>query len=324
MWILMACVDPSSELRVAPKSLAPGLEVPETSGTSGTSSSTPSTSSTSGTTTSGTTTSGTTTTGTTTTGTGLLACYPGATGAYDVCLEVVELETELAEYDYPSPLDGDPQYSAPVRYLDLAAIDPATQLAPNFVLEEFAQEYKGQWAVVQVHTMEHLQDMRDELGALVVNSGYRNPDYNASIGGASYSRHTYGDGVDLDPVSVSLDELGDTCANHGAGYVELYETHVHCDWRDDPLDPAFYDVASFAGRPAPRVLPPVALVAQGSTLFAETSGWDEGEPLREWTAYGEDGRVLEQTTGRTYTPPEEAVEVEVWVGRQVKARIATL
>jgi len=36
-----------------------------------------------------------------------------------------------------------------------------------------------------------LQPLRDEVGALIVNSGYRSPSHNASEGGASRSYHLY-------------------------------------------------------------------------------------------------------------------------------------
>ena len=333
-WLAaLACNPPPPKLRYAPNGFAPSDPVtgdtdttdpdttdPGTTTGGTTTGSTTTGSTTTGSTTTGSTTTGSTTTGSTTTGGPIQACYPGPNELYDVCLDVVELYPTPAEYVYPAPLGGDPQYNAPIRYLDLAAIDPSTALAPNFVLDEIAQEYKGQWAVVQVQTLEHLQDMRDDLGPLVINSGYRNPDYNASIGGASSSRHMYGDGIDIDPVDVTLDDVADSCADNGSGYVELYETHVHCDWRDDPLDPAFYDASLAFAQRAPISLPRVDLHERDGLWAADGDRWEEGEPLRQWTAYDEAGRVIDSATGRTYTPPEGAAEVEVLVGGQVRVR----
>ena len=145
------------------------------------------------------------------------ACYLGEARDRRMCLEVVEVASLPVEYDYPAPLSGSSQYYEPLRYLDLDALDPSARLAPNFVLEEVAQAYKGRFGVVQTHAIDRLQAMRDDLGALVINSGYRNPDYNAGVGGATWSRHMYGDAFDIDPVSASLTELAEACEAEGRG-----------------------------------------------------------------------------------------------------------
>ncbi|MCB9673640.1 MAG: DUF882 domain-containing protein [Alphaproteobacteria bacterium] len=191
-------------------------------------------------------------------------------------------------------------------------------LAPNFRLDEIAQEYKGRYAVVQPHAVDRLQDLRDELGPLVVNSGYRPPGYNASIGGATYSRHMYGDAFDIDPVNVSLTTLQSACYSHGAGYVGVYTTHMHCDWRDDTVSIEFFGTpnGTFTFQP-----PPFDAVVRfdsfGVELEAPAEGWDEGEPLREWTAYDADGYAIDSFVGEKYEPPADAASVEVWIGREI-------
>jgi hypothetical protein len=286
---------------------------PGTTGATTTSSTPPTTSST------GTTTSSSPTGGTTTSSSVVEACFPGPSSAYDVCLETFELSPVPAAYVYPPPLGGDPQYNAPERFVDLSIEGPSTALAANFVLDEVAQEFKGQYAVVQVHAIERLQAMRDQLGAIVVNSGYRSPDYNASIGGATWSRHMYGDAFDLDPVSATLDGLVQACAAEGAGYIELYATHVHCDWRADGLDPAFYPSPRIVGAPVAPLDHRAAALERGEdgVWSAPAEGFDEGEPLRQWTAYDAAGTIIDTAVGETYAPPADAVEVEVIVGGQV-------
>ncbi len=262
------------------------------------------------------------------------ACFPGADGDGDACFRLDEASTiSDSDYDYPDPLNDSIQYSAPARYLDLLRADKDRLVAPNFALGELAQSSKGQFAVVQVHAVERLQALRDELGALRVNSGYRSPGYNAGIpGSATYSRHQYGDAFDMRPASGDLDELEAACRRNGASYVGVYVTHRHCDWRLDTLDEAFYgtefegvggdvplDIASVrALRPATDAY--VEMVddgAGGFVLSAPAVGWDEGEPLREWTAYDAGGYVVDEQTSTTYVPPADAVEVEVEVGREV-------
>ena len=249
-----------------------------------------------------------------------VACYLGADRSGGTCLDVVVVTTLPSAYDYPAPLSGSAQYVEPQRYLDLQAEAPSTRLAPNFRLDEVAQAFKGRFAVVQSHAIEHLQSMRDDLGALVINSGYRNPDYNRGVGGATWSRHMYGDAFDIDPVSVSLNELADSCERNGAGFVSVYETHVHCDWRDDRLDSSFFSAARTAALWTEQPELSAEILRDGDVLVAPAQGWDEGEPLREWTAYDADGEVVAKRTGRTFEWPTEAVEVEVDVGRVVKVR----
>ena len=81
--------------------------------------------------------------------------------------------------------------------------------------------------------------MRDMAGSIAVNSGYRSPEYNAGVDGVENSRHLFGDGYDLDPNDVSLDELEGICTDVG-GFLVEYDNHVHCDWRDEDLDEAFF------------------------------------------------------------------------------------
>lgn len=246
------------------------------------------------------------------------ACYLGPDRQNDVCFPTWGISSAEGDYQYPAPYDGSAQYLAPARFLDLSALDPEAEIAPNFTLGELGQDWKGRWAVVQPHLLVHLQALRDEIGEpLTVNSGYRSPAYNASVGGVTYSRHQYGDAADLDAGALSVEELGDFCYAAGAAYVGLYEnSHTHCDWRDDPLSAAFYDAA--ADRPVP-------LPSESATLLctdictAPAEGFDEGEPFRRWTALDDDGRVLARATGRAFRPPAHAVRVAVVVGGRVSA-----
>ena len=170
-------------------------------------------------------------------------CYPGADGTYSMCFPLVDHVDEMgAAYDYPDPYEGSEQYRAPVRYIDLDPVDHSLPLSPNFVVGEFMHRDKGQFGLYQVHAVESLQAIREATGGPVyANSGYRNVTYNEGVGGAEWSRHMYGDAMDMYSDTVSLDELADICEDMGAGFTKLYTSHVHCDWRDDPLDFAFFE-----------------------------------------------------------------------------------
>lgn len=171
-------------------------------------------------------------------------CYLGADRTTTTCLPVVDWSASWGDdWVWPEPLDGDPAYTAPTRFVDLDYADPDLDLAPNFVLEEFMQSWKGRYGIIQPHVVQTMQDLRDASGgAITVNSGFRSPAYNESVGGATWSRHQYGDAVDMESAVLSLTELGELCESMGADYVGYYSGHVHCDWRYHDLDPAFFDV----------------------------------------------------------------------------------
>ena len=175
---------------------------------------------------------------------GLTVCYPGEVSDYAACFPLVEASADMgSDYDYPEPRHDNPLYSAPVRYIDLRVSDHSQALAPNFVFEEFMHQSKGPFGLFQVHAVESLQAIREASGgAIYVNSGYRNIAYNEEVGGVEHSRHIYGDAVDMTSAVLSLTALAELCEDFGAGYTQVYEdSHVHCDWRNDPLDPAFFE-----------------------------------------------------------------------------------
>ena len=251
--------------------------------------------------------------------TGDLACYLGPDSLGDTCLPVVAWDPDWGpDYAYPEPLDA--QYAAPLAFLDLegGADDPDLAVAPTFVLAEFVSARKGRFAVLQTHLVEHLQAVRDDVGGpVLINSGYRSPGYNAGIDGAAeWSRHLYGDAVDIRSGDASLEALADACEAEGASYVAVYTSHVHCDWRDEPLDPVFFPV----GPPsrAPEARPVAVLHATADGLQVEiVSGLEEGTPLVRWTAVGSRGDTLATATGLSWTPPTQAHRVVATVGRQV-------
>lgn len=243
-------------------------------------------------------------------------CYPGEDGSYTTCFELVTFDAMPDGYDYPEALNGQANYRRPIALIDLEAIDPDTKLSPNFALDEIAQISKGRYAIVQPHAVESLQNLRDAAGAIGVNSGYRSPGYNAGISGsATYSRHMYGDGFDLAPSAVSINQLEGMCVDEGGMLVE-YNSHVHCDFRHDDLDEGFYGAASGQMPSEPQFS---ADIEQDHGVFtAPAFGFDEGEPLRRWTAYDAAGDVLLEAIGPVFVAPAGTADVSVRVGAQVE------
>ena len=249
-------------------------------------------------------------------------CYPGADGAYEACLPVVEWSASWgSDYDYPEAYQGSAQYAAPVRFIDLDSADPDMVLAPNFRLDELMQSWKGPYGLFQVHAVESLQNLRDMSGGpLNIYSGYRSVGYNESVEGVTHSRHMYGDASDMGSQVVSLIELGALCDSLQADYVGYYESHVHCDWRNDPLDSAFYESD---GAVSDRASPPhsARLVSLGDLWSAPATGFDEGEPLRRWRAFDRSGHQIDEMITRDYTAPADAETIEVWIGGQLTLEV---
>lgn len=243
-------------------------------------------------------------------------CYPGEDGSYTTCFELITFDNMPDGYDYPEALNGQANYRKPIALIDLEAIDSSTKLSPNFSIGEIAQVAKGRYAIVQPHAVESIQNLRDVVGAIGVNSGYRSPGYNAGISGsATYSRHMYGDGFDLAPSAVSINELESVCVDEGGMLVE-YNSHVHCDFRDDDLDEGFFGSAASAPPMKPQF---EAEIEQDHGVFtAPALGFDEGEPMRRWTAYDAAGDVLLRAIGPVFVAPPGTADVTVRVGAQVE------
>lgn len=246
-------------------------------------------------------------------------CFLGPDRDNSVCFPLVHPGSPSG-YNYPSPLNNN--YRKPVAYIDLDAVDESTKIAPNFTLGEIATRAKGRYAVVQPHAIERMQDIRDDAGGLRINSGYRSPTYNSGVGGATRSRHMYGDAFDIDPLSISVNSLEPKCTANGGKLVE-YNSHVHCDWRNDPQDSKLFGAAALApdARPedfATEVFTATIVRIEG-VLSAPAQGFDEGEPARHWTAFDAEGDVIETFQGEFFTPPAAASLVEVDVGRVVEA-----
>ena len=249
-------------------------------------------------------------------------CYPGQANDFTTCLPLHSFEPVPEGYEYPEPYMGNDNYRAPVAFIDLEEVDPGTYLAPNFQLDEIAQLYKGRYAVVQPHAIVSLQSLRDQVGAIAVNSGYRSPAYNAGLdGSATYSRHMYGDAYDLDPIEVGLATLEAACTAEGGMLVE-YMTHVHCDFRFDPVDEGFFGPPMAADETPRPVFDATLVLDDDGWWSALAEGFDEGAPQRRWVARDAAGQVVGSAVAERFAPPPEAATLEVRVGAQVERVVA--
>ena len=215
------------------------------------------------------------------------------------------------------------RYTAPSRFIELSVTDTSLAIAPNFSLSEVMSEDKGPYALFQIHALESLQEIRDASGGpLTVNSAYRSVTYNEGVGGATYSRHMYGDGADLISSVYDLEELMDACEDAGADGLDAVEG----TGAGEHLERALADALEVG--PAGEVeergegFRPARHGDHGGLWTAPATGFEEGEPLRRWVARDADGAVLSRATGRSFVPPLGAAEVEVMVGARTRVHRA--
>lgn len=146
-------------------------------------------------------------------------------------------------FGYQKPDGVDPvQYREPIRAIKLDEVDLNSQISENFKAFEFMSPQKGAIGIFSPRVVRHLQAIRDFIQqALNVNSGYRPPNYNDDIpGAAKWSRHMYGDAADIAASGIDVAILAQRCRDQGATFTQLYENHVHCDWRGETLAEEFY------------------------------------------------------------------------------------
>ena len=255
-------------------------------------------------------------------------CYPGPAKDYTACAPLLSWSSSWGSaYSYPSHSSS--SYKRPQRFVDLNAADASMQVAANFTLGELMQLWKGPYGAYQVHMVEKLQQLREATGgALYINSGYRSPKYNKSVGGANYSRHMFGDAADMRSGAVSLNSLKSRCQAMGADYIGMYTNHIHCDWRHAPVEERFFGPAvnAFAARSPARPFGDSStyaaeIITSANGVTVETSGFDEGEPVIEWFAFDNSGTLIGTHTGLEFTPPTDSASARVLVAGWLASRV---
>lgn len=149
----------------------------------------------------------------------------GALLPLSLCLtdsEVREVQSDLRTIGWPLAVDGQYgpvtertvkrfQYGWTYKDLTIDGIaGPNTRVAiksclskggkasPNFKYSEFKSKGNGE-ILVRRELLRALEALRSAKGGvpLSIISGYRDPDYNTKIGGATYSQHMYGRAADI-------------------------------------------------------------------------------------------------------------------------------
>lgn len=105
---------------------------------------------------------------------------------------VADFQIAFAWHDIAVDGDAGPETAEAV----LKVIAEGGRLSPHFEMDEFRSRGNGK---VKCHRelLRALERAREVVGPIVIVSGYRDPDYNAWVGGAKNSQHLYGTAADV-------------------------------------------------------------------------------------------------------------------------------
>lgn len=122
------------------------------------------------------------------------------------------------------------QHEGDALRLDTGAVGRDFRLSRNFTLAEFASHDGNPIVLVHPAIIIGLQALRDHTArAITVNSGYRSPAHNASIGGASASYHTRGMAADIVIAGMTPIQVASLAHDMGFGGIKAYPSFTHLD-----------------------------------------------------------------------------------------------
>lgn len=127
---------------------------------------------------------------------------------------------------------------SPLAQVSLFWRSQGVKLTTNFSLGEMECACgKCSYTLVDQDHVQRLQDLRNLLCIrygrdvkIKINSAYRCPAHNRTIGGAQESQHSFGTATDIEAVGVPVRELHAECVKIFDG-VGIYDTFVHVDSR---------------------------------------------------------------------------------------------
>lgn len=106
-------------------------------------------------------------------------------------------------------------------------------ITKNFKISEFVCKDGNKETIIDIKAVSMLQLLRDTFQKpIMVNSAYRSPAYNKSIGGAPKSKHMEGIAFDISIPGVTPLEVGKKALQIGFKGVGVYDTFTHVDTRD--------------------------------------------------------------------------------------------
>ena len=139
-------------------------------------------------------------------------------------MTILELKKQIVERAKKITFDGD--------YIIFDKNTPDFNVTDNFKLSEFlTRNTKDTYTKINLGLIIELQKLRVAWGSGIgINSSYRSPEYNKSIGGASKSEHINGNAFDTYPINKDIKRYSEFIKKNkktgGRGY---YKTFVHID-----------------------------------------------------------------------------------------------
>lgn len=113
--------------------------------------------------------------------------------------------------------------------------DKNGQVTKNFKVREYACKDGSDLVLIADELAKLLQEIRNRLGVLHINSGFRTESWNKKVGGKPYSYHLAGMAADIWVKNVNPKKVAQTASEilgtHGG--VILYTNFVHVDVRKD-------------------------------------------------------------------------------------------
>lgn len=154
-------------------------------------------------------------------------CYPGCGSSGPVCFDAVSAAS--TGYNYPG--------GGPSQFIDMDASHPnmGQQIICGYTLSNFNVSNRcgrgGRFVYVDPGAVAGFAQAASALGNPGVNSAFRSPPCNATVGGASRSQHMYGLAFDIQSTNDAA--TVNACRSAGAGFTQTYagSNFVHCDWR---------------------------------------------------------------------------------------------
>ena len=112
--------------------------------------------------------------------------------------------------------------------------DANEKVGQHFKVKEFACKDGSQVVFIDSYLVSILDILRNEVGKpVIINSGYRTPERNKTVGGAKYSYHMRGMAADIRINGMSAKEIADKLNKivpNECGII-VYKTWVHFDVR---------------------------------------------------------------------------------------------
>ena len=111
-------------------------------------------------------------------------------------------------------------------------------ITDNFYRHEFAckgQGCCGHSAPINMDLVYKLEMLREQIGPMTINSGFRCRKHNAAVGGSVNSQHTIGNAADIDLGTRDIWDVKQKAIELGFRGIGLYDTFIHLDVRNNHI-----------------------------------------------------------------------------------------